>query len=476
MIQSGLTESRIDGLEKLFNVFPRDVSFRGAYLKGVLLHDNGDVQLTYSIKSEKTYIIVFVMSDCEDLTNFRVTAQKIKIEGIDIDVVQNDMLHFVDRSNAIDIVCRGIKIATNVLLSEDFAKEQATKLTQEYSDIIQKKFLDLEKLEPLPNGEPLFRRDDSYHGIHANHHTMYKLRDLRNKDNSIVYEFLIEFDRNNPSLGIYYGCKALIKKGDNLEQQISLQNEWNDIIKDEVKEKLNNLFPDKKFDNRFKPTDNANDNTFWPFWISLHEDENIVEVAVRAMIVIRNEYKRFLEGKKYTADDTCNYRVKAVLKGKKDEIHSQSRFTEESWKELRRPWKDTKGKINPYLEKLNEKWAELLDKFIARAVENGIVTENVDGYEKALMYHVTTTEFSLMLRLLMNRLPDEKSVPWTLICRQFLDKNGKTVSEDTIKKSCERHLKIHLSDYFNCETNAERIKWEEGKKDKSVVKFRKLMN
>ena len=476
MIHSELTENRIDGLEKLFNVFPRDVSFRGAYLKGVLLHDNGDVQLTYSIKSEKTYIIVFVMSECEDLTNFRVTAQKIKIEGIDIDVVQNDMLHFVDRSNEIDIVCRSIKIATNVLLSEDFAKEQATKLTQEYSDIIQKKFLDLDKLEPLPNGEPLFRRDDSYHGIQANHHTMYKLRDLTNKDNNIVYEFLIEFDRNNPSLGIYYGCKALIKKGDNLEQQISLQNEWNDIIKDEVKDKLNNLFPDKKFDNRFKPTDNANDNTFWPFWISLHEDENIVEVAVRAMIVIRNEYKRFLEGKNYTADDTCNYRVKAVLKGKKDEIHSQSRFTEESWKELRRPWKDTKGKINPYLEELNEKWAELLDKFIARAVENGIVTENVDGYEKALMYHVTTTEFSLMLRLLINRLPDEKSVPWTLICRQFLDKNGTTVSENTIKKSCERHLKIHHPDFYDCRTNAERIKWEEGKKDKSVVKFRKLMN
>ena len=47
MIHSELTENRIDGLEKLFNVFPRDVSFRGAYLKGVLLHDNRDVQLTY---------------------------------------------------------------------------------------------------------------------------------------------------------------------------------------------------------------------------------------------------------------------------------------------------------------------------------------------------------------------------------------------------------------------------------------------
>ena len=248
MIQSGLTENRIDGLEKLFNVFPRDVSFRGAYLKGVLLHDNGDVQLTYSIKSAKTYIIVFVMSDCEDLTNFRVTAQKIKIEGIDIDVVQNDMLHFVDQSNEIDIVCQGLKITTNVLLSEDFAKEQATKLTQEYADIIQKKVLDLEKLEPLPNGEPLFRRDDSYHGIHANHHTMYKLRDLTNKDNSIVYEFLIEFDRNNPSLGIYYGCKALIKKGDNLTRiaekyhvTISELMEWNNLNDDKILE-VNNEF------------------------------------------------------------------------------------------------------------------------------------------------------------------------------------------------------------------------------------------
>lgn len=53
-------------------------------------------------------------------------------EGINIDLDGNDKLHFVDQSNEIDIVCQGLRIATNVLLSEEFAKEQATKLTQEY--------------------------------------------------------------------------------------------------------------------------------------------------------------------------------------------------------------------------------------------------------------------------------------------------------------------------------------------------------
>lgn len=244
MISSELTNSRIDGMEWLFKVFPRDYSFSGAYLKGLLLHDNGDVQLTYSIKTEKTYIIVFIMTGCEDLTKFRVTAKKTNIEGIDISANHDDTLRFVDKSNELDIVFHGLKITTNVILSKTFAKEQAQILTKHYSDILQQKFDSLEMLY-LDDNKPLFRRDDSYNGIHANHHTMYKLDDLHNKDNSITYEFLIEFDRNDPCLGIYFGCKGLIKKGDNLEQQKTMIIEWNDHIMSKVLERLDKLYVEK---------------------------------------------------------------------------------------------------------------------------------------------------------------------------------------------------------------------------------------
>ena len=40
---------------------------------------------------------------------------------------------------------------------------------------------------------------------------------------------------------------------------------------------LKNTFPGKFFTHRFKPTNNANNHTYWPFWITLHEDEDIVE-------------------------------------------------------------------------------------------------------------------------------------------------------------------------------------------------------
>ena len=367
MISTHLDNNRIEGLEKLFDVFPRDYSFSGAYLKGMLLHDNGDVQLTYSIKTEKTYIIVFIMSDCEDLTGFRVTANKTNIEGIDISADHDDTLRFVDRSNEIDFVCHGLKIITHVILSKVFAKEQAKILTKQYSDILQQKFDCLEKLY-LDDSKPLFRRDDSYNGIHANHHTMYKLDDLHNKDNSITYEFLIEFDRNDPCLGIYYGCKGLIKKGDNLEQQEIMSREWNNQIKPKVLERLNKLFVEKRFDNRFKPTDNANDNTFWPFWISLYEDENMLEV-------IRDEYKRYIEGPNYEPDKTCKYCLTGIVIDPKYEIHSETRFTTESWEALNKPWKvEENASISKkrYISKTNEEWAALLKQFITGAIRESI--------------------------------------------------------------------------------------------------------
>ena len=175
MISTNIAHDRISGLERLFQVFPSDFSFNGFYLKGVLFHENGDIQLTYSLKKDRTYLVVFILSDCTSSCEFSLSTSKTPIVGIDLSESDGKqrLFRFIDKTNHVNLECHQVKITTHVLLSEAFAKEQAAKLTQEFSDTLQKKFLDLEKLEPLPNGEPLWRRDDTYHGIFAPHHTMY---------------------------------------------------------------------------------------------------------------------------------------------------------------------------------------------------------------------------------------------------------------------------------------------------------------
>ncbi len=478
-------KNKITGLDKLFKVFPRNFSLEGAYLKGVLLHENGDIQLTYSIYEidvSKTYIFVFIFSSCQGEYTLQVPTVKTSIIGIDIffnDSIQS-LLRFIDKTNNVDIVCQKMEVITHVILSKAYAKEQAISLTEKYSDILQKKFEGLKQLNPLNSGKALFRRDDSYNGIFAKHHTMYKLDDLHNKDNSIVYEFLIEFDKNDPCLGIYYGCKGLIKKGDNLEQQKIMMDEWNSYIRDKVLDRLNKTFPEKKFNNRFKPTDNANDNTFWPFWISLQEDENLLEVAVRATIIIRDEYKRYLEGDDYNPDEISKYALKSVDIDEYTENHSITRFTLESWEHLNHPWEDKQAPIQKrkYQQAIDREWANLLEKFVVGAIREGYLTDNVDRYEKAFLFKGSATYFSVMLELLVNRMRYRQKVRWELICKQFLDKDGKDYSEDVLKNSLARYIKSKYKDYKkikneDCDT---RKKWEEKSKDDIVVRFKKIMN
>ena len=119
-----------------------------------------------------------------------------------------------------------------------------------------------------------FKADASFHGNKAPHHMMYKLETLYSKD----YE---------PVVGIYYGCKGLILDENDKDGMAMFNEEWEDI-RYYVTAVLENTFPGKFFTHRFKPTNNANNHTYWPFWITLHEDEDIVEVGARAVRLIRS--------------------------------------------------------------------------------------------------------------------------------------------------------------------------------------------
>ncbi len=158
----------------------------------------------------------------------------------------------------------------------------------------------LQRIRKL-DGLKTFVEDNSFNGVKAGHHIMYKLvcdaeghTELLSKDGNRAYEFLIEFDLEDVAYGIYYGCRGLIKGGDQEEQIARLQSEWDDVLFGETCNVLNNTFVDKEFSGRFQKTNNANNRTYWPFWLSLYEDEDVVDVAALAVRLIFNVYKRYL--------------------------------------------------------------------------------------------------------------------------------------------------------------------------------------
>lgn len=163
------------------------------------------------------------------------------------------------------------------------------------ADFIAKYIRRLERIASVPD----YVEDNTYHGIHSSHHIVFKcVRNgetvLRSKDGNREYEFIIEFDRNRPEYGIYYGCRGLILGGSQAEEILRFDSEWS-ALKDEICRVLNNTFPGKDFTKRYQFSDNANNKTYWPFYFTLGEDEEIVDVAVRATRLLRNIYEVFID-------------------------------------------------------------------------------------------------------------------------------------------------------------------------------------
>ena len=111
------------------------------------------------------------------------------------------------------------------------------KLTEAASKSLQKKMHLLDDVDG-------FTRDDSFLGNKASNHMMYKLESLFSKDGHREYEFLVEYDIWEPTVGIYYGCKGLIHEGEVDKEIAKFDDEWNEIV-NEVLYVLNNTFPEK---------------------------------------------------------------------------------------------------------------------------------------------------------------------------------------------------------------------------------------
>lgn len=274
-----------------------------------------------------------------------------------------------------------------------------------------------------------FHEDNTFHGHKASHHIMYKLGvPLKSKDDAKRgYEFLIEYDIFEPTVGIYYGCKGLIY-GDNLneeerDRQINLFNQEWEIIKEEVIRILNNTFPEKDFSRRLKKTNNANNNTYWPFWITLYEEEDIIEVGARALRLIKDVYRKYINEESYK--ENLESKPPGLITHKSSQ--DITAFTQDAYDEL--------------LEKLKtEDNVRLFENFISSLKNEQKNLHDVEIYEKAYGVESNRVEFAYMLSSFFKYLKTiskkaPRSVPWECIGKVFMDMNEEPFGKDVLKNS-----------------------------------------
>lgn len=143
------------------------------------------------------------------------------------------------------------------------------------------------------------------------------------------YEFLIEYDVYEPVVGIYYGCKGLIlDENDKMGWPCSMKNGKIFVIMLLLFLKIHFR---KFFTHRFKPQINANNHTYWPFWITLHEDEDIVEVGARAVCLIRSVYEGYIENEDVEALRKRSGSRKSLRKKDKIRFSADVNFTKEAY-------------------------------------------------------------------------------------------------------------------------------------------------
>lgn len=268
-----------------------------------------------------------------------------------------------------------------------------------------------------------FIRDDSSNGIKSSEHIIYKLRTddtgathLLSKDGNRGYEFVIEFDKKDSAYGIYYGCKGLIFVGEQENEIEVLLDEW-ESIKEEVSSVLNNTFPDKDFSRRYKLTNNANNKTFWPFWISLYEEEDVLEVAARAVRIIYNVYKlRIVDGDR-SKFIYHNIEKKQNIKDKKRPgIYSLTAYTDKKY-----------DAILEILNNLDPENVKLYTTVLDNATESGLFEKDI-RYEKCWrVKDMDIIEVHYLVQEFYNRLVGDKSArhnKWNLFEPILLSSSG----------------------------------------------------
>lgn len=297
------------------------------------------------------------------------------------------------------------------------------KYTEEASKVYTAKMLKLGSRDKLKG---------TLHHKDAPNHLMYKVDTLYSRDGHRAYEFLLEYDVYEPTVGIYYGCKGLTLPGFDHGEEIEMfKQEW-EAIKAETCTILNNTFPGKDFVSRLKATNNANDNTFWPFWISLYEEEDIRKVGLRAVTVIRNVYKRLLDGEEIQTTQL----PKAKLRP------NDTAFTEEAYQKFKaRLTYKVRGLYGLQLaEAKTKQCVDLFERFLDSAEKRRMIYRDA-RYEWAWrVQQLSNIDFIRLIGgffeyLIANGLYRQQvdgglaKIPWKELCSIILAPDGSTYNE-----------------------------------------------
>lgn len=287
-----------------------------------------------------------------------------------------------------------------------------------------KSFTDqLDRMESVED----FVRDDTYHGIKSGHHRAYKLKVgpdgetyLESDDRLRRYEFMIEFDFEDASYGIYYGCRGLIMGGDQEEQVRLFDKEWA-YLRNEICQALNNTFPTLDFSDRFQLTNNAFNKTYWPFWISLYAGEDIIDVAARATRLMARVY-RYFQRSYDTAIGDCQM---------KKQERQVPRFTEEKYQEI----------INEIRRKTRSRGVKDIDgqvrafaQFFIAGEKSGMLVRD-PRYEKAwrIKGFKNVKIAAIILKYCESTGLKDKYVPWAYFEDLIISEKGHIL--DDLKKS-----------------------------------------
>lgn len=318
--------------------------------------------------------------------------------------------------------------------SDNFAFKKQAEFVHEFTQFY------LDKMKKLTEAEGFVRED-----IKGDfNHIIYRYRpDGAEKPFRSVdgrdYDFVIEYHRNKPSEGIYYGIKGEVTSG-NLEEQCGkFRKEWPNIFmmdkselqkiyqesrgedifwgynfQLELTEILNNTFPWKDFFHCYKPTDNMWEQRYWLFWVTLNDDEDIVKVAARAVKLMAKTFERCMiikeQNRLYEAPDN---------KPNECDTNQRTNFTEESYERfVKKMGYDDSGKS--YGEMLKNK-----------LIKEGYVFEDV-RYEKCYRCIKNNRTIKKKLNeikkeqsqiLFPNYRSSDRIIPWDDIDRVFLPKS-----------------------------------------------------
>ena len=201
---------------------------------------------------------------------------------------------------------------------------------------------------------------------------MFRRHTLTPPDGGRKYEFLIEYDVYNPSQGIYLGCKSITFPAFSHTLQIKAAIEDWEHLRPYILQRLNNVFIDKDFTHRFRDTDNAHNGTFWPFWISLYEDEDPRDVGCRVLDTIYSVYREYFS-------DHLSASVPPVAPVKK--IKVKTAFTHEAYAELEMKVKKICCRASGKEDSGIRGW-EIIESFFTSAEKAGLI-QRMEGYERA---------------------------------------------------------------------------------------------